>query len=138
MIRKYSKKLIYLILCISIILLCISCKNTEYVEVPVETIKTEYIVNKDSIYIHDSIWTLVEKQNDTVYIDRYKQYTKYVYKTDTISKTDTIPKIVTVTKVVEVNKLRKWQKILMWLGGGLIALFGGTIIFKLTKWKLLS
>lgn len=131
------KKILYVIICILIIGFCSSCKQTEYVEVPVETIKTEYIVNKDSIFVHDSIWTLIEKQSDTVYINKYKEYTKYVYKTDTICKTDTIPKIVKVEKIIEVNKLRKWQKYLMYLGGGFLSLIISTIIFKIARWKSL-
>lgn len=131
------KKILYIILSLLIIISCVCCKQTEYVQVPVETIRTEYITNRDSIYVHDSIWTLIEKTKDTVYIDRYKQFTKYVYQTDTILTTDTITKVVTVKETVEVNKLKKWQKILMTLGGGFILTICGTILFKLKKWKLL-
>lgn len=131
------KKTLYIIICTAIILMCSCCKSVEYVEVPIETVHTEHIVDKDSIYVHDSIWTMIEKTGDTVYIDRYKQFTKYVFSTDTIQKVDTLTKVVTVTKTVEVNKLKKWQKILMALGGGFILTLCGTILFKLRKWKLL-
>jgi hypothetical protein len=45
-------------------LLFSSCKTTEYVEVPVETIKTEYKVKKDSVYLHDSVSVYKETKGD--------------------------------------------------------------------------
>lgn len=129
-----------LFICIlSICTLLTSCKVKEYIEVPVEVekIKTEYVHQLDSIYLHDSISTYIIQKGDTVFIDRYKYKIKEVFRTDTVHQTDTIPKIVTLTKTVEVNKLRQWQIVLMWLVGvgvlGLI-LF---ILYKLKLWKLL-
>lgn len=135
---RHIKRTLYLTICFLIIALCCCCKGPKYIEVPVETIRTEYIVNKDSIYIHDSIWTLIDRAGDTVYIEKFKLKYKTIYKTDTVCKTDTIPKIVKVTETIEVNKLRKWQKGLMWLGVVFIIIVGGSIIYKFGKWKLLS
>ena len=125
------KKLILLIVTI----LCItSCKTvTKTVEVPVETIKKEYIHDTkiDSVIVRDSIdrW----HSGDTTYI--YKEHTKYKYilKKDTLIKTDTIPKIITVTKEnrVEVNHIYWWQKLLMWLGGAMIVVLMVIITHKL-------
>ena len=118
-------------------LLFSSCKTTEYVEVPVETIKTEYKVKKDSIYLHDSVSVYKETKGDTVYITKWKFKIRESFKTDTILKKDSIPVIVKVEKIVEVNKLNFWQKSLMWIGGvGLLVLLGiGINKFKI--WKLL-
>ena len=118
-------------------LLLSGCKTTEYVKVPVETIRTEYKVQKDSIYLHDSINVYTETKGDTVYITKLKYKIKETFKTDTILKRDSIPVIVEVEKVVEVNKLHSWQKTLMWTGGvGLLVLLGiGINKFKI--WKLL-
>ena len=125
------KKLILLIVTI----LCItSCKTvTKTVEVPVETIKKEYIHDTkiDSVIVRDSIdrW----HNGDTTYI--YKEHTKYKYilKKDTLIKTDTIPKIITVTKEnrVEVNHIYWWQKLLMWVGGAMIVVLMVSITHKL-------
>lgn len=114
-----------------------SCKTKEYIEVPVETIKTEYIHQIDSIYLHDSIFTQITQRGDTVFIDRFKYKVKEVYKIDTVHKTDTIPKIVKVTETIEVNKLHSWQKSLMWIGG--VGIFGllAFLIRKFSIWKLL-
>lgn len=118
-------------------LLLSGCKTTEYIKVPVETIRTEYKVQKDSIYLHDSINVYTETKGDTVYITKLKYKIKETFKTDTVLKRDSIPVIVEVEKVVEVNKLHSWQKTLMWIGGvGLLVLLGiGINKFKI--WKLL-
>ena len=118
-------------------LLLSGCKTTEYIKVPVETIRTEYKVQKDSIYLHDSINVYTETKGDTVYITKLKYKIKETFKTDTVLKRDSIPVIVEVEKVVEVNKLHSWQKTLMWVGGvGLLVLLGiGINKFKI--WKLL-
>lgn len=110
------KKLILIILAI---LMLSSCKTTtKIVEVPVETIKKEYIHDTkiDSVYIRDSIdrW----QKGDTIYIAKWHTKYKYINKTDTIYKTDSIPKIITVTKkeVVEVNHIKWYHKILFYAG----------------------
>lgn len=118
-------------------LLLSGCKTTEYIKVPVEIVRTEYKVQKDSIYLHDSINVYTETKGDTVYITKLKYKIKETFKTDTVLKRDSIPVIVEVEKVVEVNKLHSWQKTLMWIGGvGLLVLLGiGINKFKI--WKLL-
>lgn len=116
----------------------VSCKTTtKIVEVPVETIKTEYIHDTkiDSVYIRDSIdrW----QKGDTIYIAKWHTKYKYINKTDTILKIDSIPtlvtKIVTKEKKVEINHIYWWQETLMWLGGilGLILLL--YVIYKIKK-----
>ena len=123
---------ILLAIFISILLTC-SCTTTKFVEVPVETIKTEYIhdTKTDSVYVRDSIdrW----REGDTVFI--YKEHTKYKYlnKTDTIVRIDSIPKIIKVEtkEVVEVNHLKWYQEALMWTGGIAVLLLTGSIIYKI-------
>ena len=119
------------------LLLFSGCKSVEYVKVPVETVKTEYKVKKDSIYLHDSINVYTELKGDTVYITKLNYKIKEVFRVDTMLKRDSIPVVVEVQKTVEVNKLYSWQKILMWTGGvGLLILLGiGINKFKI--WKLL-
>ena len=118
-------------------LLLSGCKTTEYIKVPVETIRTEYKVQKDSIYLHDSINVYTETKGDTVYITKLKYKIKETFKTDTVLKRDSIPVIVEVEKVVEVNKLHSWQKTLMWIGGVGVLVLLGFVINKFKIWKLL-
>lgn len=99
----------------------ISCKTTtKIVEIPVETIKTEYIeqVKYDSIYSRDSIYIM--QKGDTIYNNKVQYLYKYKYLRDTINITDTIPKIITVEKTQYINQLYTWQKLLITIGIGFI------------------
>lgn len=122
-----------LLLIIPILIFLISCSaHKQIIEVPVETIKTEYIHDTkiDSVYVRDSIdrW----RNGDTVFI--YKERTKYKYlnKTDTLVRVDTIPKIIKVetVKEVEVNHIKWYQEAFMWIGGIMSLILTGYIIYK--------
>ena len=117
-IKRLMLKTLFLLLFLTTI---ISCKTTtKIVEVPIETIKTEYIeqVKYDSIYSKDSIYIM--QKGDTIYNNKVQYLYKYKYLRDTINITDTIPKIVTVKDTQYVNQLYTWQKILMVIGIGFI------------------
>lgn len=123
-------KNLLIVLCI---LLLLSCSTTRTIEVPVETIKKEYIYDTkiDSIIVRDSIdrWY----KNDTTYI--YKERIRFKYKTriDTIIRTDTIPKILTIEKEVKVNNVHWYQKLLMWIGSLSLVLL---MLYLYKKFKL--
>ena len=115
--RKILKTLFLLFFLITII----SCKTTtKIVEVPVETIKTEYIeqIKYDSIYSKDSIYIM--QKGDTIYNNKVQYLYKYKYLRDTINITDTISKIVTIKDTQYINQLYTWQKLLMIVGIGFI------------------
>ena len=103
----YTKRIILKILFFLLFLtIVISCKTTtKVVEIPVETIKTEYIeqVKYDSIYSKDSIYIM--QKGDTIYNNKVQYLYKYKYLRDTINITDTIPKIVTVKDTQYINQL---------------------------------
>lgn len=129
-----------------------SCRTVRYIDrtvvdsteiaVPITNTKVEYRDRflYDSIYVHDSIFTLIK--GDTVYISKSKETNRLVNKTDTIIKTDTIKIPIEITKTVtkteiqvkETNKLYWWQKSLMYLG--LSVLISG-IVFLIIKIKKL-
>ena len=135
---------------ILVIITLTSCSTVKYVdrtvvdstkiEVPITNTKIEYRDRflYDSIYVHDSIFTLIK--GDTVYISKNKETNHLINKADTIIKTDTIKIPVEIAKTVtkteiqvkEVNKLYWWQKSLMYLG--LIVLISG-IVFLIIKIK---
>lgn len=124
-----------ILLILALILLITACSvRREIVEIPVETIKTEYIHNTkvDSVYVRDSINQWIK--GDTVFI--YKEHTKYKYldRADTVVKVDSIPKIIKVESIkeVEVNKLKWYQASLMWLGGVTFILM---VIYTIFKFK---
>ena len=115
--RKILKTLFLLLFLTTII----SCKTTtKIVEVPVETIKTEYVeqVKYDSIYSKDSIYIMYK--GDTIYNNKVQYLYKYKYLRDTINITDTIPKIVTIDRIEYINKLNILQMLLIAVGGGFV------------------
>lgn len=116
-IKKLTLKTLFLLLSLATI---ISCTSTKTIEVPIETIKTEYIeqVKYDSIYSKDSIYIM--QKGDTIYNNKVQYLYKYKYLRDTINITDTIPKIVTVKDTQYINQLYTWQKLLIVIGIGFI------------------
>ena len=128
-----------------------SCRTVKYIDrnvvdsteiaVPITNTKIEYRDRflYDSIYVHDSIFTLIK--GDTVYISKNKETNHLINKTDTIVKTDTISVPIEITKIVtktetcvkEVNKLCWWQKILMSIGGIVFILIIIYIVLKIKK-----
>lgn len=108
-----------LLFIVPILLFIVSCSvKREIVEVPVETIKTEYIhdLKIDSVYMKDSIDRYI--RGDTVYVNKTHIQYKYKARIDTVLKVDTIPKIIEKKsiEVVEVNNTTWYQDILMLLG----------------------
>lgn len=101
------RKLVLAIVFILVLMLCLGCR-TKVQTVEVERTKVEYQerlkVERDSVYLHDSVF--VELRGDTVYRDRWR--TKYLerIRCDTISieRRDSISYPV----VVEVEKPRHW------------------------------
>lgn len=118
------KKLLFVFL----LYIVASCTTTKYVEIPVEHTRVEYKdrIEHDSIYFRDSI--VQKRENDTIYLEKYKYLYKYKYLRDTVNVVDSIP-VVTVQEVTkEVNKLHNWQSILMVLGGVFITVIGYKLI----------
>ena len=116
--KRIILKMLFFLLFLTIV---ISCKTTtKVVEIPVETIKTEYIeqVKYDSIYHKDSIYIM--QKGDTIYNNKIQYLYKYKYLRDTINITDTIPTIVTVKDTQYINKLYTWQKLLITMGIGFV------------------
>lgn len=99
------------ILVVLLVLLCISCTTTKYIDkpIPVETVRTEYVNQyyRDSIFVHDSIDRYIS--GDTVFQYKYKYIYRYFNHTDTLIKTDSIevPVEVKTIEVKEVNRI-KW------------------------------
>ena len=116
--KRRILKILFFLLFLTIV---ISCKTTtKVVEIPVETIKTEYIeqIKYDSIYHKDSIYIM--QKGDTIYNNKVQYLYKYKYLRDTINITDTIPTIVTVKDTQYINKLYTWQKLLITVGIGFV------------------
>ena len=115
-----------------------SCTTTRYVTVP-EVHTDTLIVNKqqrDSVWLHDSIYTSEKQKGDTIFVEVRKWSTKYrekiVRDTTYISKVDTIAKPYPVPEYVE-KKLSWWQRLRLHLGNIMLVLIGAAILYAAAK-----
>ena len=114
-----------------------SCKSVEYV--PVIEHKTDTLiqtnVQRDSIYVHDSI--MVSQQGDTVRIEKW--HTKYVEREvhDTLYQAvhDSIPQPYPVIKEVPAE-LTWWQHFRISLANILLWVVGIVAVVTLVRWWL--
>ena len=123
------KKLLFVL----VLFILVSCGTTKTVYVPVETIKTEYKYNTDSIYCYDSIYYYIQSKNDTIYEIKYKYKVLEKYKTDTVVRIDSIPIIKEVEITKEVNHLYWWQKLLIGIGGSISVIILCYLLIKIYK-----
>lgn len=98
-----------------LLILCYSCTTTKYVPVVEHRTDTVQITKqqRDSIWLHDSIYMHEYIQGDTTYIMRDRWHTKYIesirHDTTYVSKHDTVPQPYPVEVEVE-RQLTWWQK----------------------------
>lgn len=127
--NKYKELLALLAPVFLLLLLMLSssgCRSIRYV--PVETVKRDSIYitqhQKDSIYVHDSIYqkekgdTLIVEKWHTKYIERQVHDTTYIEKVDSIQ----------VPYPVE-KQLTRWQRMKMNAGGYAIFLCLTCVVF---------
>ena len=100
------------ILALAVLCLC-GCK-TKYI--PVETIKTEYVVRtdtfiqKDSYAVHDSVY--IHEKGDTVWFEKW--HTKYVDRWRETVKTDTLVRVDSLRIPYPVEReLSRWEQVKM-------------------------
>ena len=116
-----------LLLFVMAVVLASACTTTKYVEVPVVHTDTLIVTNhqKDSIWLHDSIYMHEWQKGDTIMVDRVVYHTKYQERlmTDTVyqHRTDTIAKPYPVEVKVE-KELTWWQKLRIHAGETLLVL----------------
>ena len=117
-----------------------SCTTTKYVTVPEVHTDTLMVTQhqRDSIYVHDSIWVNQWQAGDTIYRERTKWCTKYIERLshDTIykSKTDSVPQPYPVIKEVPAE-LSWWQRVRLHTGDLALAVLGLAILLMVAKWR---
>lgn len=107
------------VICLMILLLFAGCKSVQYV--PVETVRHDSIYitqhQKDSIYVHDSIYQ--KEKGDTLIIEKW--HTKYIEKQ--IHDTTYVEKVDSIQVPYPIEKrLTRWQRMKMNAGGWAIFL----------------
>ena len=120
------------------VVLASACTTTKYVEVPVVHTDTLIVTNnqKDSVWLHDSIYLHEWMKGDTVMVDRVVYHTKYQerLRTDTVyqHKTDTVAKPYPVEVKVE-KELTWWQKTRIHAGEALLVLLALAVAVGIIK-----
>lgn len=91
--------------------------------VPVESVRTEYKdrLQRDSIYVQDSVF--VREKGDTVFVDRWR----YVYRDKLITDTLLVNDTVRVPYPIE-KQLSRWQRTKMDVGGWTIGVLSGVLV----------
>lgn len=124
-----------------LMLLFASCRSVKYVTVPDVHTDTVLITKqqRDSIWLHDSVYVHEWSKNDTVYVELSKWHTKYIerLRTDTLyeHRVDSVGVPYPVEVKVE-KELNWWQKFRMKVGGFALVLFAGFVFWKLFKlWR---
>lgn len=107
--------LLIMILATLLLWMCYGCTTTRYVPVIEHRTDTVQITKqqRDSIWLHDSIYMHEYQKGDTCYILRDRWHTKYIesvsHDTTYVSHTDTVPQPYPVEVEVE-KKLTWWQR----------------------------
>ena len=135
--RKIALFMLFAVIIAMALMCLVSCKTTEYVEVPVTHTEYVYRDRVDSAFVHDSIYIKEQIKGDTIRITeyRYKDRFRYIYATDTLIQRDTIS--VVHTEVVEkyVARMNSLQSAFFWLGLLAFLSFVGYVVYKLLKRK---
>ena len=126
--------------CLGLVAILAGCKTQERI-VQVETSRTDttFITRqqRDSIWLHDSVFVREKMSGDTLYLLRDRWRTKFVERTqhDTIyiASHDTIPRPYPVE--VEVEKpLSWWQRFRLHLGTTILLVLGGGVVWRIARW----
>lgn len=122
------------VMSVLLIILLSSCTKRIYTEIPVETVRTEYINRKliDTLIYKDSVDRFIK--GDTVFIIEKHYTAKVRIEKDTVLKHDTVPKILKqkTIETVEVEHTPWYDRLLA--GIGILSLIYLIIIF-VKSWK---
>ena len=126
---------------VAMLLMClVSCKTTEYVEVPVTHTEYVYRDRVDSVAVHDSVYIKEYQKGDTIRVVeyRYKDRFRYIYATDTLIQRDTISVVHTEVVEKQVAKMNSLQGAFFWLGLLTFICGLGFICYKIMRKRLIG
>ena len=137
--RGCLEAFILFIVFLLLVLLFGGCKSVKYVSFPEVRTDTVLITKqqRDSIWLHDSVYVHEWAKGDTVYVELSKWHTKYVerLRTDTLYEHSVDSVGVPYPIEVKVEKaLNWWQRLRLNAGTIALILLGGFVCWKL--WKL--
>lgn len=131
--KSLKKNLLRLLVIFSSILILQSCKQIEYVNVPINTVDTVFINNTstDTLIIKDSV--IIREKGDSVILEKVKETYKNRLVYDTITKIEYKEKPVEVIKTVEVPKQMTIFEKTMFIIGMISSAFGVLILINKIK-----
>ncbi len=114
---------VVLFVVVSVILLSLLGCKSRIQYVPVESVRTEYKdrLQRDSIYVQDSVY--IRDKGDTVFVDRWR----YVYRDKQVTDTLLVNDTIRVPYPIE-KQLTRWQQTKMDVGGWAIGVLSGVVI----------
>lgn len=139
--RKARRNLTVIIIALVVLwalLTLTGCTTTKIVEVEKVRTDTTHITKqqRDSIWLHDSLYIREYQRGDTVYLERTKWLTKYIErtKTDTLyrSKTDTVYVSKTIEKQTPKNWWDSWR---IYLGNICLVALGILLLIRFIRLK---
>lgn len=140
--RGCAFSIVCLLLMVLLLFIFYGCTTTRYVPVIEHRTDTVQITKqqRDSIWLHDSIYMHEYQKGDTCYILRDRWHTKYIesisHDTTYVSHTDTIPQPYPVEVEVE-KKLTWWQRFRLSMANIILwsLLIWGVALGVKTYWK---
>ena len=138
---KFEAVLISICLALAALWFLCSCTTTKVVTVEKVKTDTTYITQhqRDSIWLHDSIFVSQQQRGDTILLTTTKWHTKYIEREvhDTLyqSKRDSIPVPYEVIKEVPAE-LSWWQKTRIIIGTFVLGLLTVYAVYRFGKWHL--
>lgn len=145
--RTHWPQVVCVVAFVALLLLLSGCTTTKYVEVERVRTDTAYVakIQRDSVWLHDSVFVERFLRGDTVFELRDRWHTKYVerVRVDTMVRVrvDSVPKPYPVEKLVE-KDLSWWQRLRMGIGSVALAGLIGLVVYgcwrirdKLIFWK---
>lgn len=120
-----------------------SCTTPKVIEREHTVVKTDTVyqqrMQRDSIFLHDSIYVSQWQRGDTVRIETERWHTRYqdriIRDTAYISCRDTVTQTRTRTVTVE-RRLTQWQQAQIHLGRLTLLLLFLTVVYYLVRWYL--
>ena len=137
--RTYWPQVVCVVAFVALLLLLSGCTTTKYVEVERVRTDTAYVakIQRDSVWLHDSVFVERFFRGDTVFELRDRWHVKYVerLRTDTVfrQRVDSVPVPYAVEVEVE-RKLSWWQRLRMGLGS--VALAGLIVLVVYGCWRI--
>lgn len=145
--RTVSLIVASIVIALTVLTACTSCTTKKYVAVPVPEYHSDTIRltthQRDSIFLHDSVFVRQYQRSDTVYLvterwhtayrDRLHHDTAYISRRDTIGIPYPVERRVTERTAIP---LTKFQQLRLWIGNIVLAVVAICLLWWIiSRWR---